>query len=171
MSEGGVLASAASLLLLRPCLIIILFSRLPASTRRKQATTKRVYSVVVTAGQLASVCVCPGRPVSVKRRACASSVAVVEVWCGVSTRVLRVSPSARQPHAAMMGLQRGGRRATRKRGNGAGLPRAACLRRVSPRLADRSGWYLSETRSDVGSTGARSRLRKRAGRPRKPLSV
>jgi hypothetical protein len=25
------------------------------------------------------------------------------------------------------------------------------------------GWYLFETRSDVGSTGARSRLRKRVG--------
>jgi len=52
--------------------------------------------------------------------------------------------------------------------NGAGLPRAEQLVSGGSRPGGQAGrgWYLFETRSDVGSTGAKNRLRKRAG-PRK----
>jgi hypothetical protein len=49
--------------------------------------------------------------------------------------------------------------------NGAGLPRAEQLVSGGSRPGGQAGrgWYLFETRSDVGSTGAKNRLRKRAG--------
>jgi hypothetical protein len=93
--------------------------------------------------------------VGIKRRACATSVAVVVV-CGeclpawvVLRRCVRVSTAgSSQSLRAVVGCrEQEGNTGTR---NGAGEPRAACLRRVSPRRTGRSGWYLFETRSDGG---------------------
>ena len=71
-----------------------------------------------------------------------------------------------EPESHSNGLQRA--RGNTETRNGAGLPRAEQLVSGGSRPGGQAGrgWYLFETRSDVGSTGAKNRLRKRAG-PRK----
>lgn len=112
-----------------------LFSRLPASTRQSECTVsskrqgKRVY---------------PGRRVSIKRGACASSVAVVAWWCGVFRPACCVClprrARARDSSSSNDGVAESERAASStETRNGAGVPRAACLRRVSPRARRQVG--------------------------------
>jgi hypothetical protein len=110
----------------------------------------------------------PGRRASVKRRACATSVAVVVVveWSDVDRRVGLVVPGPgpetddRQQWLQTARSQYGCRKRCRS------ATRSVSQADLANGLANRSGRavYLSETRSDVRSSGARSRLREWLGR-------
>lgn len=144
------------------------FSRLPASTRCN-SNNKRVCCVVETAEGCNERSIQGGRRYQTKgmRNQCRSGGGVL--WCMVLIRV-----SCRCVRACVFPRTTGSARVSRRWV--AESKRAARERetvqvcheqRVSggSRPGEQTGrdWYLSETRSDVGSTGARSRLRRRAG--------
>lgn len=90
------------------------------------------------------------------------------VSVGVGGAYVRVSTAGSSQSVTAMGCREleGGQHGNR---NGAvchesGVSQAG----LAPACRQVGGWYLFETRSDVGSSGARSRLRGRAG-PSKPL--
>lgn len=146
------------------------FSRLPASTRRN-SNNKRVCCVVETAEGCNERSIQGGRRYQTKgmRNQCRSGGGVL--WCVVVTRVscrcVRAcvrgsSHDGLWPECHGDGLQRArGQHGNEKRCRSATSSVSQAGLALASRLV--GDWYLSETRSDVGSTGARSRLRRRAG--------
>jgi hypothetical protein len=111
----------------------------------------------------------PGRRASIKRKACATSVAVVSKWCCCWV-VPGPGPDDRRQTTDSKWVS-DGERATilyecreRCRTATSSVSQADLANGLANR--SRRAVYLSETRSDVRSSGARSRLREmgRAGR-------